>query len=245
MTYAFRAWWGLPQVAFVWLLTGTMLLAVPGLRTGIDSLLRPPPGLMLANAPPMDEMLEPTTAAPPAGPAPAPPFVLQVKTAAEGAQAIRCLAEAVYYEAGTEPVEGQRAVAQVVLNRVRDPNFPSSICGVVYQGHGRRSGCQFSFACDGSLRRRPPTDGEMRDARQIAEAAVNGYVVREVGTATHYHAVYVDPWWRSTLVQIARVGDHIFYRWPGQAGSPAALTDRYTPKAEMKFASIARYAARG
>jgi len=85
----------------------------------------------------------------------------------------------------------------------------------------------------------------MRDARQIAEAAVNGYVVREVGTATHYHAVYVDPWWRSTLVQIARVGDHIFYRWPGQAGSPAALTDRYTPKAEMKFASIARYAARG
>jgi hypothetical protein len=243
MSYAFRAWWGLPQVAFVWLLTGATLLALPGLRSAVDGLLQAEPGTAaVADAP--GPAPTPQQALP-SGPAPAPPFFLQARTAAESAQAIRCLAEAVYYEAGTEPVEGQRAVAQVVLNRVRDPNFPSSVCGVVYQGHGRRTGCQFSFACDGSLRRRPPTGAALSEARRIAEAAVHGYVVQEVGTATHYHAAYVDPWWRPTLVQIARVGDHIFYRWPGRAGTPQALTDRYTPRAELKYAAIARFAARG
>jgi hypothetical protein len=241
MSYAFRAWWGLPQVAFVWLLAGATLLAAPGLRGSIDALLRPPPGLALIQA----ALPDPDEALPAALPAAAPPFFLDARTGAERAQAVKCLAEAVYYEAGTEPVEGQRAVAQVVLNRVRDPNFPSSICGVVYQGHGRKTGCQFSFACDGSLRRRPPGEGELSEARRIAEAAVSGYVVPEVGVATHYHATYVDPWWKSSLVQITQVGDHVFYRWPGRAGTPAALTDHYTPKAEMRFASIARIAARG
>jgi len=241
MSYAFRAWWGLPQVALVWLLAGATLLAAPGLRGSIDELLHLTPALMLQAAPPVQDLLAP--AAP--GPAPAPPFVLQARTAAERRQAVECLAEAVYYEAGTESVEGQRAVAQVVLNRVRDPNFPSSICGVVYQGHGRKSGCQFSFACDGSLRRRPPTEGDMSEARWIAEAAVGGHVVREVGVATHYHAAYVEPWWKPSLAPITQIGGHIFYRWPGRAGTPEALTDRYTPKAEMRFADIARLAARG
>ena len=227
MNYALRAWWGLPQVALTWLVAGALLLATPGLRISIDGLLRPqhPTGSF-------------ETALPEDAPPPAPAFVLQASNAKEREQAVTCLAQAVYFEAGDQPVEGQRAIAQVVLNRVRDPNFPSSICGVVYERHGRARRCQFSFVCDGSLRRRPPTEGEMREARGIADAAVNGYVVQEVGTATHYHATYVDPWWKHSLVQITQIGDHIFYRWPGKAGLPGALHAPYGG-GELKFASLA------
>jgi spore germination cell wall hydrolase CwlJ-like protein len=152
------------------------------------------------------------------------PFILHASSAAERATALKCLAEAVYYEAGFQPQEGQRAVAQVVLNRVRDRNFPDSVCGVVYEGAGRRTGCQFTFVCDGSLTRRPPSAEQLAKARIIAEQAIDGYVVAEVGTATHYHTDYVDPYWRESLREVAKVGDHIFYSWPGKAGQPAALS---------------------
>lgn len=152
------------------------------------------------------------------------PFVLQAADPAERETAVNCLAEAVYYEAGFEPVTGQRAVAQVVVNRVRDRNFPGSVCGVVYEGAGRKTGCQFSFVCDGSLRRRPPGAAQLARARVIAEQALSGYVVTEVGTATHYHTDWVDPYWRPSLDQITQVGDHVFYKWPGKAGRPAALS---------------------
>lgn len=138
-----------------------------------------------------------------------------------------CLADAIYYEAAFEPDGGQRAVAQVVLNRVRDSNFPDTVCGVVYQGRQRKTGCQFSFVCDGSLTRRPPQVAQLDQARRIAEDALSGYVADAVGTATHYHTDYVSPYWAPTLVEVAEIGQHIFYRWPGDAGDPAALDTIY------------------
>lgn len=154
------------------------------------------------------------------------PFVAPAANAQDRSRARRCLADAIYYEAALEPVEGRRAVAQVVLNRVRDPNFPKSVCGVVYDGWKSGPGCQFSFACDGSLAR-APVAGLYRDALDIAEQALAGHVEREVGLATHYHATSVDPSWRADMVKVAQVGSQIFYRWPGAAGRAGAMTGRY------------------
>lgn len=140
-------------------------------------------------------------------------------------RALLCLTQAVYYEAGFEPVEGRRAVAQVVLNRMRHPAFPKSICGVVYQGAGTGT-CQFTFVCDGALYRAPAMDA-WRQAQQIARAALAGYVEASVGEATHYHADYVAPRWAPMLAKVAQIGQHIFYRWPGAWGQPAAFTGRY------------------
>ena len=140
-------------------------------------------------------------------------------------RALLCLTQAVYYEAGFEPLEGRRAVAQVVLNRLRHPAFPKSVCGVVYQGSGGRV-CQFTFVCDGALYRQPEL-GAWRQAEQIARAALAGYVERSVGEATHYHADYVAPRWAPLLAKVAQIGQHIFYRWPGGWGQPAAFSGRY------------------
>jgi spore germination cell wall hydrolase CwlJ-like protein len=142
------------------------------------------------------------------------------------AQALECLASAVYYEAGNQDTDGERAVAQVVLNRVRHPAFPNSVCGVVYQGSTRTTGCQFTFTCDGSLTRRPDADG-WRRASEVAEAALAGYVYAPVGWATHYHADYVVPTWASSLAKNAVVGAHIFYRWAGSWGQSAAFAQHY------------------
>jgi spore germination cell wall hydrolase CwlJ-like protein len=140
-------------------------------------------------------------------------------------RALLCLTQAVYYEAGFEPIEGRRAVAQVVLNRLRHPAFPKSVCGVVYQGAG--SGvCQFTFVCDGALYRKPEL-GAWRQAEQIARAALGGYVETAVGEATHYHADYVAPRWAPLLAKVAQIGQHIFYRWPGVWGQPAAFSGHY------------------
>jgi hypothetical protein len=135
------------------------------------------------------------------------------------------MTQAIYYEAGFEPLEGRRAVAQVVLNRMRHPAFPKSICGVVYQG-ARDPVCQFSFVCDGSLYRKPAL-GAWHEAEKIAAAAINGFVEKSVGAATHYHADYVAPYWAPRLAKIAQIGAHIFYRWPGAWGSTAAFSGRY------------------
>ena len=141
-------------------------------------------------------------------------------------QALQCLASAVYYEAGSQDIDGERAVAQVVLNRVRHPAFPASVCGVVYEGSTRPTGCQFTFTCDGSLYRQPDSEGWKR-AYRVAEAALSGYVYAPVGYATHYHANYVVPYWASTLAKSTVVGAHIFYRWTGSWGQPAAFTKSY------------------
>lgn len=161
------------------------------------------------------------------------PFVLPPESRAERDRAIGCLAQAIYFEAAFEPLDGQRAIAQVVLNRVRDANFPDSICGVVYQGWQRKTGCQFSFVCDGSLTRRPPEADQWAHAWDVALEAVSGHVERAVGTATHYHADYVHPYWGPTLVEIGKVGQHIFYKWPGKAGAADALTDAYEGEAAI------------
>jgi spore germination cell wall hydrolase CwlJ-like protein len=139
-------------------------------------------------------------------------------------RALLCLTQAIYYEAANEPMEGRRAVAQVVLNRMRHPAYPKSVCGVVYQNNGRI--CQFTFVCDGSLNRQPAL-GRWEQAEQIARAALAGYVERRVGEATHYHADYVAPRWAPLLAKVAAIGQHIFYRWPGAWGQPAAFTGRY------------------
>ena len=139
-------------------------------------------------------------------------------------RALLCLTQAVYYEAGFEPIEGRRAVAQVVLNRTRHPAFPKSICGVVYQSNGRV--CQFTFVCDGALYR-APARGAWQQAEAVARAALAGYVETEVGAATHYHADYVAPRWAPLLAKVAQLGQHIFYRWPGAWGQQAAFTGRY------------------
>jgi spore germination cell wall hydrolase CwlJ-like protein len=144
-------------------------------------------------------------------------------SSAARAQALNCLASAVYYEAGNQDEDGGRAVAQVVLNRVRHPAFPSSVCGVVYQGSTRPTGCQFTFTCDGSMNRQPTADG-WRRATQIAEQALNGAVYAPVGWATHYHADYVVPYWAASMAKNAVVGAHLFYRWNGGWGQPGVFS---------------------
>lgn len=145
-----------------------------------------------------------------AGPLPAaPPFMFHGTPAAQ-LQATDCLATAAIYEAGDD-VRAQRAVIQVILNRVRRVGFPKTVCGVVYQGAALKTGCQFSFACDGSVQRRTEHEG-WDAARALARHALGGAVFAPVGTATHYHADWTVPWWASSLDKIAKVRSHIFYR---------------------------------
>ncbi len=154
----------------------------------------------------------------------APPFQAR-GSALDRARALRCLTDAVYYEAANEPDAGQRAVAQVVLNRVRHPAFPATVCGVVFQGVGLPI-CQFSFACDGAMGRvRAPA--AWNRARRVAARALAGEVFAPVGLATHYHTYAVTPAWNRTLVMTGAFGAHFFHRWKGWWGTPAAFRDRY------------------
>ncbi len=156
---------------------------------------------------------------------PALPFVFK-GSAQDRRRALRCLTQAVYYEAALEPDNGQAGVAQVVLNRVRDPNYANTVCGVVFEGAERVTGCQFSFTCDGSLSQ-APVGWAWERARKVAERALNGAVAQEVGTATHYHADYVHPWWAPTVAKVTQIGAHIFYRWKGVYGETAAFRKTY------------------
>jgi hypothetical protein len=142
------------------------------------------------------------------------------------ARALQCMTLALYYEAANEPTEGQRAVAQVILNRVAHPSYPNSVCGVVFQGSERKTGCQFSFTCDGSLARKPARATWDR-ARGIAAAALAGSVYEPIGLATHYHATYVLPYWAASLANVGTIGLHTFYKWRGIAGRADAFAARY------------------
>lgn len=153
-------------------------------------------------------------------------FALESLSRAEMPTALKCLTQAVYYEAAFEPITGRRAVAQVVLNRMRHPAYPKSVCGVVYQGSYRRTGCQFSFTCDGSLLR-APAPAAWREAAAVARAALSGFVEPSVGTATHYHADYVLPKWAFNLSKIEQIGRHIFYRFHGGMGRVSAFGGSY------------------
>ena len=163
-------------------------------------------------------------------------------TAQDHARALQCLTTAIYYEAASEPDAGQRAVAQVVLNRMAHPTWPNSVCGVVFQG-SERPGCQFSFACDGAMARAPVRMWWNR-ARRVAERALAGEVYAPVGLATYYHTGAVNPAWAARQTFIGAIGAHLFYRPPGSAGTAPAFTDRYwggepTPAPHARLASPA------
>ena len=168
----------------------------------------------------------PPAAAAPAANTPAPPFLIDAAADSAG-RAAQCLTAAVYYEARSEPLDGQRAVAQVVLNRVRDRAFPNSICKVVYQHPANRPGCQFSFACDGSTGK--PIDRRAWDmASGVAQAALAGQVYAPIGSATYYHTAAVLPWWSGSLTRIGLVGSHIFYRWGNTLGRALSFRQAYS-----------------
>lgn len=154
---------------------------------------------------------------------------------ADRTRAIDCLAAAQFYEAGDDPV-GQRAVAQVVLNRARHPAYPGTVCGVVFQGHERRTGCQFTFTCDGAMRR-TPSPAAWNRARAIAASMLNGEVYAAVGHATHYHTDWVVPYWSASLDKIVEVNTHLFFRWTGWWGTPPAFRRRHAGS-EPVFAKL-------
>ncbi len=176
------------------------------------------------------------TALPPADPAelrdeafvgpPARPYVFRGASATDRERAHYCLTAAIYYEAASESDDGMRGVAQTVLNRVRHPSFPNSVCGVVFQGSQRAGVCQFTFACDGAMARAPNRAGWLRASR-VASAALGGAVFPGVGLATHYHTTAIWPRWGKSLVMTNIVGAHIFHRWRGRWGMPDAFRVPY------------------
>lgn len=170
------------------------------------------------------------------------PFFLKAKNPLDQARAQHCLSLAIFFEAGNESFSGQLAVAQVVLNRVRHPAWPHSVCGVVFQGSERKTGCQFTFTCDGSLKR--PFAGRLwKMSQNVASAALNGSVSREVGLATHYHTDWVAPYWAPKLRKLAQIRTHIFYTWQGKGGRSIAFRDAYaeTEAWPTKAAATASY----
>ncbi len=144
-------------------------------------------------------------------------------------RALRCMTYAIAYEAGREPLAGQQAVGEVILNRMRHPAYPKSVCGVVFQGSARRTGCQFTFTCDGALRRPLPAQ-IMANAREVARGVLDGEAAAQIGGATHYHANYVAPYWAPTLLRVAQIGAHIFYRAPGSAENQARWSGSFEPE---------------
>ncbi|MBD2841208.1 cell wall hydrolase [Erythrobacter rubeus] len=155
--------------------------------------------------------------------------------------ALKCLTQAVYYEAANEPRDGKRAVAQVVLNRMRHPAYPNSVCGVVYEGVNAPV-CQFSFTCDGALTR-APLKRQWQESERVAKDALSGNQMRSVGTATHYHADYVVPKWAYTLSKLDVIGRHIFYRFPGRAGEPRAFAANWARSERIPEINWARFSS--
>jgi spore germination cell wall hydrolase CwlJ-like protein len=208
-------------------------LLVDRLRSSKDAAPPPTPAGALASVPtPL------VTRARFASAGSAAPFSL--RGALDESRDLDCLAQAVYYEARGETPSGQAAVAQVVLNRVRHPAFPKSVCAVVFQG-ARTSACQFSFACDGASHH--PTDSAAwRRAERVAAKALDGTVMAEVGNATHFHAAGISAEWGPRLLKVAQIGSHIFYRFGGHAGAPQMFHGEAEPSkaVEVKpvFASL-------
>lgn len=220
---------GLPMLLAIWLCQTRVIAAADepaGARSAIESL----PGLAaeapLVSAEPLSQSAmdraRALNAAIPfhTGPlSPAPPFRM-TSSPVDFARARECLALAAMAEAGPSDI-GQRAVVQVILNRVRHPAFAKTVCGVVFEGSQRATGCQFSFTCDGSLARQY-SPAAWAAARGRADAALTGAVFPAVGNATHYHTDWVHPYWSPKLVKLARIETHLFFRWPGYWGSAAA-----------------------
>lgn len=161
----------------------------------------------------------------------------RLNNALDQSRDLECLTQAVYYEARGEGRDGMRAVAQVVLNRARHGAFPRTVCGVVFQGAGRRTGCQFSFTCDGSMRGR--VNGAAWDrARKVAEQALSGSVYAPVGNATFFHTTSVSPSWRHSMIRVNQVGSHVFYRFGGRNGSQSAFAYQPSPSGRASAPSL-------
>lgn len=192
----------------------TLAKGDPDQRSADDLPIRPTPPLSLSA--PLDT-----------GPS-ASAYIFKAQTPIDAARALQCLTSAIYYESASESVDGQRAVAQVILNRVCHPAWPNSICGVVYEG-AEKPGCQFTYACDGSLAR-APLAAAWQQANRIARAALAGYVFAPVGLATYYHTLSVNPAWNRPLTITAVIGRHIFYKLPGNRSAPNAFSDTYAAK---------------
>jgi spore germination cell wall hydrolase CwlJ-like protein len=158
-------------------------------------------------------------------------------TPADFERATDCLAATIFYEAGAEAMTGQMAVVQVVLNRVRHPAYPKSVCGVVFQGHERRTGCQFSYTCDGSMARRPSPAAWARH-RGLAQAMLKGLIYAPVGLATHYHTDWVLPAWSAKLNKVRVERTHLFFRYNGYWGTPAAFKGKLS-RSETAFTKLA------
>ena len=238
----------LPAIPVAILVLAALAIAFLNLPSRRPATL-PPPGVRIALTPPVVEPTRLIDIAPDdarkvnaerpfaKGPLqPAAPFVFAGSEEAR-ARANACLAAAAWYEAGDD-AEGEQSVMQTVLNRVRHPAFPSTVCGVVFQGSERSTGCQFTFTCDGALARTPSTAAWDR-ARAIAATALAGRVYAPVGVATHYHTDWVLPYWSGSLDKIAKVRTHIFFRFPGYWGTPGALR-RSSAGEELKVAQLAR-----
>jgi hypothetical protein len=155
--------------------------------------------------------------------------------ALQQARDLDCLTDAVYYEARGETARGQQAVATVVLNRVKNPSFPKTVCGVVFQRAS--GGCQFSFACDGSMRRGREADA-WTDARHVAARALSGYVLRDIGSATHFHTMDVAPGWGPKMLRVAQIGLHVFYRFNPHARDLAPTAAPEPQRAVFTSASV-------
>ena len=154
------------------------------------------------------------------------------RVAAKNTREQNCLAQAIYYEARGESRQGQMAVAEVVSNRTRSGDYPSTVCGVVYQGSERVTGCQFSFTCDGSLKARP-RGAAWREANAISAQVLMGMVRPVTHRATHYHTVAIDPYWSASLVETARIGAHVFYRSPTKRERAILAAARTVPEADL------------
>lgn len=236
-----RKWWAvagtaLVAIAFVAaIVRGTVFGGASADDSAASKTSVPARGTMALNLPPPD-LLRPLSPEEAAKENAERPFVKRPDTAAarfvlkagvdDRDRALNCLTQAVYYEAAGEGEDGERAVAQVVLNRMRHPGYPASVCGVVYQGSERGTGCQFTFTCDGSLLR-PPAAALWDRARKVAAQALGGRVFAPVGHATHYHADYVLPYWADSLDKTVQIGRHIFYRLRSVLGDTRAFVQRY------------------
>ncbi len=208
------------------LFLGAAILTAPTENVPLNSVPISAPGLpVLRGGTSRAGLLTTSKAAIPVALSPARPFYLG-SGPEDRARAIDCLAAADYYEAGSGTA-GQRAVAQVVLNRVRHAAFPATICGVVFAGAERVTGCQFTFTCDGSLDRRRPSLRDWRQARETAAEMLLGRVEGTVGEATHYHTDWVSPPWDREMDKLAVVDTHLFFRWRGSIGASTAFNRRY------------------
>lgn len=193
------------------------LASLNGGEMPVNSMVAQP---MPVSLPPLNMVPMPTPA--PGVPPPSPAQRLNLDDK-EYAKAQRCLANAIYWEARSEPVRGQMAVAQVVMNRVFSPFYPNDVCSVVYQNAHRHLSCQFTFACDG--KRKTITErGHWARANRIAKQTLDGQIyVPEVAKSTHYHAAYVNPIWNREMKKLVRFGLHSFYRpyaWGNGAEMP-------------------------